>query len=109
MHSVNYYTRSPPDVQDSKKVAVSKVLENLDKPDKHQRTVSTSFRISCDKAVENRTVSLTDKSVWKEKRNRTVSQWINQSEMKPFRRVRKRDKPVWQEDRKRNRINVLKT
>ena len=34
-----------------KKVAVSKVLENLDKPDKHERTVSTSFRISCDKSV----------------------------------------------------------
>ena len=43
-------------------------------------------------------MSLVDKSVWKEKRNRTVSQWINQSEMKPFRRVRKRDKPVWQEE-----------
>ena len=45
-------------------------------------------------------MSLVDKSVWKEKRNRTVSQWIYQSEVKPFRRVRKRDKPVWQEERK---------
>ena len=45
-------------------------------------------------------MSLVDKSVWKEKRNRTVSQWINQSEMKPFQRVRKRDKPVWQEEQK---------
>ena len=36
MHSVNYYTRSPADVQDSRieEVAVSNVLENLDKPDK---------------------------------------------------------------------------
>ena len=34
-----------------------------------------------------------DKSVWK-KKNRTVSQWINQSEMKPFQRIGKRDKPV---------------
>ena len=50
--------------------------------------------------MENRTVSLVDKSVWKEKRNRTVSQWMNQSEMKLFRRVRKRDKPVWQEEQK---------
>ena len=41
-----------------------------------------------------------DKSVWKEKRNRTVSEWRNQSGMKPFRRVRKRDKPVWQEEQK---------
>ena len=24
--------------------------------------------------------------------------WINQSEMKPFQRIRKRDKPVWQEE-----------
>ena len=39
-----------------------------------------------------------DKPVWKERRNRTVSQWINQSEMKPFRRIGKRDKPVWQEE-----------
>ena len=45
-------------------------------------------------------MSLVDKSVWKEKRNRTVLQWINQSGMKPFRRVRKRDKPVWQEEQK---------
>ena len=29
-----------------------------------------------------------------------MSQWINQSEMKPFRRVRNRDKPVWQEEQK---------
>ena len=78
---------------------MSKVLENLDKPDKHQRTVSTSFRISCDKSVER--TELADKSVWKETRNRTVSQWIIQSEMKPFRRVRKRDKPVWQEEQKK--------
>ena len=41
-----------------------------------------------------------DKSVWKEKKNRPVSQWINQSEMKPFRRVRKHDKPVRQEEQK---------
>ena len=39
-----------------------------------------------------------DKSVWKEKKNRTVSQWINQSEMKLFQRIGKRDKPVWQEE-----------
>ena len=49
MHSVNYYTRSPHDVQDSRIEefnAVPKVLENLDKLD---RVVSTSFR----KAVIN--------------------------------------------------------
>ena len=48
MHSVNYYTRSPPDVQDSRIeefIAVSKVLENLDKPDKRE-CVSTRFRIA---------------------------------------------------------------
>ena len=39
-----------------------------------------------------------DKSVWKKKKNRTVSQWINQSEMKPFQRIGKRDKPVWLEE-----------
>ena len=27
-----------------------------------------------------------------------MSQWINQSEMKPFQRIGKRDKPVWQEE-----------
>ena len=46
MHSVNYYTKSPPDVQDSRIeefIAGSKVLETLDKPD---RTVSTSIRIA---------------------------------------------------------------
>ena len=42
-----------------------------------------------------------DKSVWKKERNRTESQWINQSEVKPFRRVRKRDKLVWQEEQKK--------
>ena len=35
-----------------------------------------------------------DKSVWEKKENRTVLQWINQSEMKPFQRIGKRDKPV---------------
>ena len=39
-----------------------------------------------------------DKSVWKEKRNRTVSLWINHSEKKLFQRIGKRDKPVWQEE-----------
>ena len=29
-----------------------------------------------------------------------MSQWINQSEMKPFRRVKKRDKMVRQEEQK---------
>ena len=51
MHSVHYYTRSPPGVQDSRIeefIAVSKVLENLDKPDRRQ-TVSTSLWIAiCD-------------------------------------------------------------
>ena len=42
-----------------------------------------------------------DKSVWKKKKNRTVSQWINQSEMKPFQRIRKRDKPVWLEEQEK--------
>ena len=71
MHSVNYYARSPPDVQDSrieelnvvskvlenldkpdKLFAVSKVLEILDKPDKTKRsTVSTSFRVAVIKSV----------------------------------------------------------
>ena len=27
-----------------------------------------------------------------------MSQWINQSEMKPFERIGNRDKPVWQEE-----------
>ena len=48
MHSVQYYNRSPPDVQDSRieeVIAVSKVLENLDKTDRRQ-TVSTSFGIA---------------------------------------------------------------
>ena len=58
-----------------------------------------------------------DKSVWKKKKNRTVSQWINQSEMKPFQRIGKRDKPVWLEEqeeepcqrvRKRNKPVVKK-
>ena len=87
MHSVNYYTRSPPDVQDSmieELNAVSKVLKNLDKPD---RTVSTS-----------RTVPL-----WinqSEKKSRTLSLWINQSEKVPCQRVRKRDKPARQKNRR---------
>ena len=42
-----------------------------------------------------------DKSVWKKKKNRTVSLWINQSEMKPFQRIRKRDKPVWLEEQEK--------
>ena len=87
MHSVNYYTRSPPDVHDSRIEelnALSKMLETLDKPD---RTVSTS-----------RTVSL-----WinqSEKKSRTVSLWINQSEKVPCQRDRKRDKPARQKNRR---------
>ena len=46
--------------------------------------------------IEQNCVTL-DKSVWKKKKNRTVSQWINQSEMKPFQRIGKRDKPVVKE------------
>ena len=63
MHSVNYYTRSPPDVQDSRIEelnAVSKVLENLDKPDK---TVSTSFRIAERNQLGEQNCVNVDKSV----------------------------------------------
>ena len=63
MHSVNYYTRSPPDVQDSmieELNAVSKVLENLDKPD---RTVSTSFRIAVRNQFGEQNCVNVDKSV----------------------------------------------
>ena len=65
MHSVNYYTRSPPDVQDSRIeefIAVSKVLENLDKPDKRQ-TVSTSFRIAVINQYGEQNCVTVDKSV----------------------------------------------
>ena len=80
MHSVNFYTKSPPDVQDSRfeeNIAVSKVLENLDKPDK---TVSTSFRIAVINQYGEQNCVLVDKPVWKEEQ--TVSLWINQSEKK---------------------------
>ena len=63
MHSVNYYTRSPPDVQDSRIeefIAVSKVLENLDKPD---RTVSTSFRIAVINQYGEKKCVTVDKSI----------------------------------------------
>ena len=69
MHSVTYYTRSPPDVQDSRIeefIAVSKVLENLDKPDK---TVSTSFRIAVINQYGEQNCVTVDKSVWKEEQN----------------------------------------
>ena len=79
---------------------MSKVLENLDKPDKHQRTVSTSFRLAVINQYREQNCVTLDKSVWKKKKNRTVSQWINQSEMKPFQRIGKRDKPVWLEKQK---------
>ena len=71
MHSVNYYTRSPPDVQDSRSeefIAVSKVLENLDKPDRRQ-TVSTSFRISVINQYGEQNCVTVDKSVRKEEQN----------------------------------------
>ena len=86
MHSVNYYIRSPPDVQDSRIeefIEVSKVLEYLHKPDKRQNC-SNELPDSC------------DKSVW-----RTVSPWMNQSENVLSQRVRKRDKPAKQENRRR--------
>ena len=63
MHSLNYYPRSPPDVQDSRVeevIAVSKVLENLDKPD---RTVSTSFRIAVINQYGEQNCVHVDKSV----------------------------------------------
>ena len=70
MHSVNYYTRSPPDVQDSRVeeiFAVSKVvLENLDKPN---RTVSTSFRIAVINQYGEQNCVTVDKSVSKEEQN----------------------------------------
>ena len=69
MHSVNYYTRSPPDVQDSRIEelnAVSNVLENLDKPD---RTVSTRFRIALINQYGEQNCVTMDKSVWKEEQN----------------------------------------
>ena len=65
MHSVNYYTRSPPDVQDSRVeevIAVSKVLENLDKPYRRQ-TVSTSFRIAVINQYGEQNCVIVDKSV----------------------------------------------
>ena len=81
MHSANYYTRSPPDVQDSRieeVIAVSKVLENLDKPDR-RKTVSTGFRIAVINQYGEQNCVAMDKSVWK--RSRTVSLWwIKQSE-----------------------------
>ena len=65
MHSVNYYTRSPSDVQDSRFedfIAVSKVLENLDKPDR-RGTVSTSFRIAVINKYGEQNCVTVDKSV----------------------------------------------
>ena len=65
MHSVNYYTRSPPDVQDSRIdefIAVSKVLENLDKPDR-RKTASTSFRIAVINQYGEQNCVTMDKSV----------------------------------------------
>ena len=134
MHSINYYTRSPPDVQDSRIeefIAVSKVLENLDKPDK---TVSTMLRIALKNQYGEQNCVTVDKAVWKEEQNcvtvdksvekksrtvslwinqsekksRTMSQWINQSENVPCQRVRKRDKPAKQEKQKKNRVNVYR-
>ena len=52
--------------------AVSKVLENLDKPD---RTVSRSFRIAVINQYGEKNCVTVDESVWEE--NRTVSLWIN--------------------------------
>ena len=63
MHSVNYYIRSPADVQDSRIedfIAVSKVLENLDKPDK---TASTSIRIAVINQYGEQICVTVDKSV----------------------------------------------
>ena len=65
MHSVNYYTRSPTDVQDSRIeefIAVSKVLENLDKLDRRE-TVSTSFRIAVINQYEEQNCVTVDQSV----------------------------------------------
>ena len=93
MHSVNYYTRSPLDVPDRRIefIAVSKVLENLDKPDRRE-TVSTSFRIAVINQYGDQNCVTVDKSVWK--KSRTVSLWINQFENVPCQRVRKREKPA---------------
>ena len=63
MHSVNYYAMSPLDVQDSRIEelnAASKVLENLDKPD---RTVSTNFRIAVINQYGKQNCVIMDKSV----------------------------------------------
>ena len=65
MHSVIFYTRSPPDVQDiriEEFIAVSKVLENLDKPDRRQ-TVSTSFQIAVINQYGEQNCVTVDKSV----------------------------------------------
>ena len=41
---------------------------------------------------EQNCVTMADKAFWK--KNRTVSLWINQSEIVPCQRVKKRDKPA---------------
>ena len=61
------------------------------------KVLDIRLSVICVVILEQTCVTL-DKSVWKEKRNRTVSLWINQSEKKPFQRIGKRDKPVWQEE-----------
>ena len=49
---------------------------------------------------------MVDKAVWK--KNRTVSLWINQSEVVPCQRVRKRDKSAKEENRRRTLSTFIK-
>ena len=94
MHSVNHYNRSPPDVQNSRIeefIAVSKVLENLDKP---ARTVSTSFRIAVINQYGEQNCVTVDKSVWKEEQNCVT---MDKSVWKEEQNCVTMDKSVWKE------------